>query len=68
MSDGGRGPWRLLKETFSAFIADEALSHGASIAYYTLFAGAPVLLIVVAIAGLVFGRSEISGSPPAAAS
>ncbi|HZX87291.1 MAG TPA: YihY/virulence factor BrkB family protein [Reyranella sp.] len=50
------GAWELTKDTVKGFIADEALSHGASIAYYTLFAVAPVLLIIIAIAGLVFGR------------
>ena len=50
------GAWDLAKATVKGFIADEALSHGASIAYYTLFAVAPVLLIIIAIAGLVFGR------------
>lgn len=50
------GAWELAKDTVKGFIADEALSHGASIAYYTLFAVAPVLLIIIAIAGLVFGR------------
>ena len=49
--------WALVKDTVNNFIADEALSRGASIAYYTLFAVAPVLLIVIAIAGLVFGRT-----------
>ena len=50
------GAWELTKDTVKGFIADEALSHGASIAYYTLFAVAPVLLIIIAIAALVFGR------------
>ena len=44
------GAWELTKDTVKGFIADEALSHGASIAYYTLFAVAPVLLIIIAIA------------------
>lgn len=47
--------WKLAKDTIDGFIADEALSHGASIAYYTMFAVAPVLLIIIAIAGMVFG-------------
>ena len=50
------GAWELAKDTVKGFIADEALSHGASIAYYTLFAVAPVLLIIIAIAALVFGQ------------
>jgi membrane protein len=54
--------WQLLRDTFSGFIEDEALSWGASIAYYTLFSVAPVLLVVVAIAGLVFGREAAEGA------
>jgi membrane protein len=50
------GAWRLAKDTVVGFIEDEALSHGAAIAYYTMFAVAPVLLIIIAIAGLVFGH------------
>ena len=45
----------LVKETVQAFIADGALSRGASIAFYTVTSIAPVLVIVVAIAGLAFG-------------
>jgi len=40
-----------------AFIDDEALSRGAAIAFYTVTSIAPVLLIVIAIAGLVLGRN-----------
>jgi membrane protein len=48
--------WRLLKATVLSFIEDEALSRGAAIAFYTVTSLAPVLLIVVAVAGLAFGR------------
>jgi membrane protein len=48
--------WRMLKDTVLAFIDDEALSRGAAIAFYTVTSIAPVLLIVIAIAGLAFGR------------
>ena len=48
--------WKMLKETVLGFIDDEALSRGAAIAFYTVTSMAPVLLIVVAIAGLAFGR------------
>jgi membrane protein len=39
-----------------SFIADDALSKGAAIAFYTVTSIAPILLIVVAVAGLAFGR------------
>jgi membrane protein len=54
--------WLLLKDTVTGFIDDEALSRGAAIAYYTLFSIAPVLLVVVAIAGLAFGRDAAEGA------
>ena len=46
----------MLKETALAFIDDEALTRGAAIAFYTVTSIAPVLLIVIAIAGLAFGH------------
>src|SRR3954466_15296668 len=48
--------WKMLKETVLAFIDDEALTRGAAIAFYTVTSIAPVLLIVIAIAGLAFGH------------
>ena len=48
--------WKLLKEAVLSFIEDEALSRGAAIAFFTVTSMAPLLLIVIAIAGLVFGR------------
>src|SRR6202790_3807520 len=48
--------WTLLKDTILSFIDDEALSRGAAIAFYTVTSIAPVLLIVIAVAGLAFGR------------
>ena len=46
----------MIKETVFCFVEDGALSRGAAIAFYTATSLAPVLLIVIAIAGLVFGR------------
>jgi membrane protein len=48
--------WDLIKDTVSGFLDDEALSRAAAIAYFTIFSIAPLLLIVIAIAGLVFGQ------------
>lgn len=54
--------WRLLRRTIEGFIADDAFSRGASIAYFTLFSLAPVLLVVIAVAGLVFGQEAAQGA------
>jgi membrane protein len=53
---------RLIRESIAAFIDDEALTHGAAIAYYTIFAIAPVLLIAIVIAGLAFGQAAAQGA------
>jgi len=44
--------WRILKAAVSGFMDNDALSRGAAIAFYAATSLAPVLLIVVAIAGL----------------
>jgi membrane protein len=54
--------WKLLKDSVLAFIEDEALSKGAAISFYTATSIAPILLIVIAIAGLAFGREAAQGA------
>ncbi|MEO8537681.1 MAG: YihY/virulence factor BrkB family protein [Betaproteobacteria bacterium] len=49
------------KDAASAWIDDFAPSMGAAISYYTVFSIAPLLLIVIAIAGFVLGRDAASG-------
>ncbi|HAS50447.1 MAG TPA: hypothetical protein DCS21_01310 [Gammaproteobacteria bacterium] len=53
----------LFKAAALSWLQDHAQSMGAALAFYTMFAIAPLLLIVIAVAGLVFGeeaaRSEI---------
>ena len=51
-----REAWLLGRESILGFINDNALSHGAAMAFYAVTSLAPILLIVVAIAGLVFGH------------
>jgi uncharacterized BrkB/YihY/UPF0761 family membrane protein len=51
--------WKTLKDAVSGYIAHEALTRGAAIAFYTVTSLAPVLVIVVAIAGLVFGQDAV---------
>ena len=41
---------------------DRAASMGAAIAYYTVFSIAPILLLVIAIAGLAFGDQAAQGA------
>ena len=49
--------WRLLKATVNAWLDDYAPSMGAALAFYTLFSIAPLLLIVISVAGFFFGEA-----------
>ncbi|HEX5865523.1 MAG TPA: YhjD/YihY/BrkB family envelope integrity protein, partial [Casimicrobiaceae bacterium] len=48
--------WSLVKASVNAWLEDRAASMGAALAYYTAFSIAPLLIIAIAVAGLVFGR------------
>jgi membrane protein len=52
--------WSMARESVSAWVDDFAPSMGAAIAYYTMFSMAPMLLIILAIAGFFFGREAAS--------
>jgi membrane protein len=54
--------WTLVKSTASGFLEHENLTRGAAIAYYTIFSIAPLLIIVIAIAGLAFGHDAAQGA------
>lgn len=58
LSDG----WQLLRDTVVSFMDDDALSRGAAIAFYTVTSIAPLLLIVIAIAGLAFSRDAVQNA------
>ena len=56
--------WPLLRATMSDWYEDRAQRIGAALAYYTIFALAPGLVIVMALAGLMLGpgaESQIIG-------
>lgn len=53
--------WALMRDTVTAWIDDYAPSMGAALAFYTLFSIAPLLLIVISLAGLMFGQEAARG-------
>src|SRR5437868_3593171 len=57
--------WRLALRACQAWSADYVPSMGAALSYYALFSIAPLLLIVIGVAGFFFGaqaaRGEIFG-------
>ena len=52
----------ILKDTAHHFIASESLTRGAAIAFYSVTSLIPVLVIVIAIAGLAFGEDAARGA------
>ena len=54
--------WCVLKATFSGFIDDNGLKLSASLAYYTVFSIAPLLILLIALAGLFLGHDAITNS------
>jgi len=51
----------MIKETFKEWQEDGALDLGAALSYYAIFSLAPLLLIVIGVAGLVWGREAVQG-------
>ncbi|MBM6596447.1 YihY/virulence factor BrkB family protein [Microvirga sp. BT291] len=53
---------QLLKTAFIGWWNDRAMSLGASIAFFTVFSLAPMLLAAIAVAALAFGREAAQGA------
>jgi membrane protein len=53
--------WALVKDSVMAWSEDYAPSMGAALSYYSVFSLGPLLLIVISIAGLVFGQDAARG-------
>jgi membrane protein len=59
------GAWEgagVLRAAIDSWLGDRAPSMGAAIAYYTVFSLAPVLILIIAVAGLAFGQRAAEGA------
>ncbi len=52
--------WQLFKETAAQWSDDKASRLAAALSYYTIFSIAPLLIIAIGVAGLVFGQEAAS--------
>ncbi len=57
-----KGMWIVLKDCFSGFSDDKVLKLSASLAYYTIFSMGPLLVVIIALCGLFFGRDAVQGN------
>jgi membrane protein len=63
-----REVWSLTRHTFGDWYEDRAQRMGAALAYYTIFALTPGLVLVMALAGLLLGPGRSSRSSSSFAS
>lgn len=54
--------WKSLKDAFRGFGDDKVTKLSASLAYYTGFSLAPLLVVIIAICGFFFGREAVQGT------
>lgn len=52
---------KYLKQVATEFTEDNILKYSASLAYYTVFSLAPLLIIIISLCGLLFGHDAIQG-------
>jgi membrane protein len=53
--------WNTSRKTLSEFIDDNAVKLSASLSYYTIFSISPLLIIVISLSGIFFGREAVQG-------
>lgn len=53
--------WHILRDTFSDFGNDKVLKYSASLAYYTVFSLAPMLVVIIGLCSIFYGKDAIEG-------
>lgn len=53
--------WLIVRQAFTEFINDHGMKLSASLSYYTIFALGPVLIIIISLAGIFFGKDAVEG-------
>ncbi len=54
--------WKSFKDAFTGFGNDKVTKLSASLAYYTVFSLAPLLIVIIAICSLFFGHEAVQGT------
>lgn len=57
-----KGIWGVIKEAGTGFIDDKVLKLSGSLAYLTIFSIGPLIIVVIFVADLVWGRAAIEGT------
>ena len=54
--------WRIIRRTGENFSEDNCMKLAASLSYYTIFAMAPLIIIIISLVGSIFGRDAVQGT------
>ncbi|HEX2534782.1 MAG TPA: YihY/virulence factor BrkB family protein [Chitinophagaceae bacterium] len=57
-----KGIWYVLKQSFKGFSDDKVPKLSASLAYYTIFSLAPLLILVIALCAIFLGQEAAQGT------
>jgi membrane protein len=53
--------WLIFRQAGTEFLNDRGMKLSASLSYYTIFSLGPVLVIIISLAGIFFGRDAVRG-------
>lgn len=53
--------WTIFKNTVSGFMTEDSMKYSASLSYYTVFSIGPILVLIIALAGIFYGTEAIEG-------
>lgn len=53
--------WRILKSSVAGFLNEDSMKYSASLSYYTVFSIGPILVLIIALAGIFYGEDAIEG-------
>lgn len=56
-----KGIWEVLKATFSGFVTHKVTKLSGSLAYYTVFSMAPLLVVIISLLGIFLGQEAAEG-------
>lgn len=56
-----KGVWEVVKNSFNGFSNDKVMKMSSSLAYFTVFSLAPLLIIIISLSGIFLGRDAAEG-------
>lgn len=56
-----KGVWAILKDSFEGFMEHKITKMAGSLAYYTIFSMAPLLILIISLSGIFLGKEAVEG-------